>query len=186
MSQIDQLIRNYRHFAGLPWQKNLSPSQRIWFAVYPPIEERRLRAHIQEFEVVTSEAGHQWKLIDVSIFFESWISKHDYRDAYFADPEALMSVADEDVMTFVAEKILAECTSSDVDNKTVVAVLGAGGLFGFTHVSSVLAKVEADIRGRLLIFFPGEYDKNRYRFMDARDGFNYMAVPITCSERVDI
>ena len=30
--------------------------------------------------------------------------------------------------------------------------------------------------------FPGDYERNLYRFMDARDGFNYMAVPITCAE----
>ena len=28
----------------------------------------------------------------------------------------------------------------------------------------------------------GEYAGNVYRFMDARDGFNYMAVPITATE----
>jgi hypothetical protein len=39
--------------------------------------------------------------------------------------------------------------------------------------------VEGDIRGRLVIFFPGEYDSNNYRLLDARDGWNYLAVPIT-------
>jgi hypothetical protein len=34
----------------------------------------------------------------------------------------------------------------------------------------------------LLFFFPGEYVGNVYRFMEARDGFNYMAVPITSTE----
>ena len=33
-----------------------------------------------------------------------------------------------------------------------------------------------------VVLFPGEYRHNVYRFMDARDGFNYMAVPITSSE----
>jgi hypothetical protein len=34
----------------------------------------------------------------------------------------------------------------------------------------------------MLVFFPGEYTNNVYRFMDARDGFNYMAIPITSTE----
>ena len=42
--------------------------------------------------------------------------------------------------------------------------------------------MEDAVRGRLLVLFPGEYRQNIYRFMDARDGLNYMAVPITSSE----
>ena len=39
--------------------------------------------------------------------------------------------------------------------------------------------VEGDIQGRLLVFFPGVYEQNNYRLLDARDGWNYLAVPIT-------
>jgi len=76
--------------------------------------------------------------------------------------------------------------ASGVDKETVLAVLGVGSLFGVTYLSGVIAEVEESIPGRLLVFFPGEYERNVYRFMDARDGFNYMAVPITCSERLAI
>jgi len=44
--------------------------------------------------------------------------------------------------------------------------------------------VESSIRGRLLVFFPGEYENNNYRLLDARDGWNYLAVPITAREGV--
>jgi hypothetical protein len=40
-------------------------------------------------------------------------------------------------------------------------------------------EVENDIRGRLALFFPGEYENQNYRLLDARDGWNYLAVPIT-------
>jgi len=50
------------------------------------------------------------------------------------------------------------------------------------RVSSLIDRVEDSVPGRLLTFFPGEYAGNVYRFMDARDGFNYMAVPITSTE----
>ena len=37
----------------------------------------------------------------------------------------------------------------------------------------------AQIRGRLVVFFPGHLERSNYRLLDARDGWNYMAVPIT-------
>ena len=49
-------------------------------------------------------------------------------------------------------------------------------------MSSLIERVEDSVRGRLLVLFPGEYAGNVYRFMDARDGFNYLAVPITSAE----
>jgi hypothetical protein len=42
-----------------------------------------------------------------------------------------------------------------------------------------LQKIESHIRGRLVVFFPGVYDQNAYRLLDARDGWNYLATPIT-------
>jgi hypothetical protein len=42
--------------------------------------------------------------------------------------------------------------------------------------------VAKDVRGRLLVFFPGEIDNNVYRFLDAREGWNYLATPITCQD----
>ena len=51
--------------------------------------------------------------------------------------------------------------------------------FGFARVSLVLKEVVKDIRGRLVVFFPGEFEDNNYRLLDARDGWNYLAVAIT-------
>jgi hypothetical protein len=61
-------------------------------------------------------------------------------------------------------------------------VLGAGSLLGFARVSRVLHLVEHQVRGRLLVFFPGTRDtNNNYRLLDARDGWNYLAMPIEAS-----
>ena len=38
------------------------------------------------------------------------------------------------------------------------------------------------IGGRLLVFFPGEREGSNYRLLDARDGWNYLATPITAQE----
>ena len=183
MSQVSRLVANYQRFVSLPWQVNLAGCQRVWFAVYPPAEERRLRACIQEFEVATREAAHGWRPVDITNLPARWLGNHDYREGYFQTPDALATV-EEEIKAEAATAIRAACEAAESDSSTVVAVVGIGSLFGFTHVSGVVAEVEASIRGRLLIFFPGEYERNLYRFMDARDGFNYMAVPITGSERV--
>ena len=79
-------------------------------------------------------------------------------------------------------RVRQACNSEDANADCVVAVTGLATLFDFMRVSSLVEHVEDSVRGRLLVFFPGEYAGNVYRFMDARDGFNYMAVPITATE----
>jgi hypothetical protein len=185
MSQINNLLKNYRRHVGIPWQSNLAGRQRVWFAVYPPSEERRLRAQIREFEIASLEAKHHWKLVDITDLPAIWLAAHEYREAYFEEPSAL-NMIEEDLKSHVVSSLKEACQAHDADKDAVVALLGTGSLFGFTHVSSVIMDLEESIRGRLLVFFPGEYERNVYRFMDARDGFNYMAVPITCSEGLQI
>jgi hypothetical protein len=73
------------------------------------------------------------------------------------------------------EALMAE----DVTDSTVLAVSGVAGLYGFTFLHEVLKEIETLIPGRLLVFFPGSYDQNVYRLLDARDGWSYLATPIT-------
>ena len=64
----------------------------------------------------------------------------------------------------------------------MVGLLGAGTLFGLgdaVKVSALLNAVNDAIVGRLLVFFPGEHEGNSYRLLDASDGWNYLATPIT-------
>jgi hypothetical protein len=185
MNHVDRLVDNYRNFVGLPWPRNLAGCQRVWFAVYPTAEERRLRAKIREFEIATADVHHGWSLHDITDLPARWLASLEQREEYFDYPDALESRIGE-----LREKVVAElreaCRAKDVDDQTVVAVLGAGSLFGFLHVSAVIAELEDCIAGRLLVFFPGTFDQKTYRFMDARNGFNYMATPITSSERMDL
>jgi len=185
MSQVDNLIANYRRHVSIPWQANLAGRQKVWFAVYPPSEERRVRLKIQEFEIATREAKHCWKSIDITNLPAEWLARHEYREAYFEDPSALSMIV-EDLREYVVSALRQVCQANDVDKDTMVAVVGVGSLFGFLHLSDVISRLEESIRGRLLVFFPGECERSVYRFMDARDGFNYMAVPITCSEGLQI
>jgi hypothetical protein len=89
MSYVDELLDAYQKFVSLTWQQNLAPAQRVWMAVYPPEHERRLRLHVPDFAVATSEAGHGWALIDLTTSFERWMASHPYRDEYFESPELL-------------------------------------------------------------------------------------------------
>lgn len=180
MSAIDRLISNYERQVALPWPANLAGKQRVWLAVYSPADERKLRARIQHFEAATLEARHGWRLLDLTNLFPAWMGQHEYRDATFEEPQYFN--AGNEVEEQAIECVRNACSEPDSDANCVVAVMGLGSLFNFFRVSRLLDAVEDHIRGRLLILFPGEYRHNTYRFMDARDGFNYMAVPITTTE----
>ncbi len=79
----------------------------------------------------------------------------------------------------MSDRLREALTADGVGEGTVVGVFGTASLYGFARVSLILKQVESDIRGRLVLFFPGDYDQNNYRLLDARDGWNYLAVPIT-------
>lgn len=186
MGQIERLIQNYDTRVSLPWERNLAGPQRVWFAVYNKAEERRLRKRLEEFEISTKRAKHGWMTVDLTDAFAQWLSHHDYRDGYFENPEHLIDpspVVDE-FKEAVVQEMTGALTSPKVDESTVVAVYGVAGLFGFLRVSDLVSRVESSIRGRLLVFFPGEHENNTYRFLDARDGFNYLALPIVADEGI--
>lgn len=180
MSATDRLLANYSRQVRLPWSANMSGKQRVWFAVYPPAEERRVRAQLPKFETHTLEANHGWTTVDLTSLLPQWIAAHEYREAIFAEPEHFS--ANSELEDLAVERVRQACAGEDANGASVVAVTGLASLFDFMRVSSLIERVEDSVRGRLLVFFPGEYAGNVYRFMDARDGFNYMAVPITTTE----
>jgi hypothetical protein len=180
LSYVDGLLEAYRKFVSLPWQQNLAPAQRVWMAVYPPEYERRLRLHLPDFEVATKEANHTWALIDVTTSFERWMAGHEYRDEYFESPDLLETALPAFFDHLVSE--VRHRLGQHPDSDRVVGVLGAGTLFGLgdaVKVSALLNAINDAIAGRLLVLFPGEYEGNSYRLLDARDGWNYLATPIT-------
>ncbi len=181
MGEIEGLIRAYDRFVRLPWDKTLAGPQKVWFAIYEPVQERRLRLRLREFEIKTKAAGYSWVLHDLTDSFARWMAAHEYREAYFEQPED-MELALQDYFTTLAEEITAWLTAPDVTDKTVVAIVGLASLFGLARASAIFEIVTPHIRGRLLVFFPGQHDGANYRLLDARDGWNYLAVPITATE----
>lgn len=178
MNRIEALAEAYAEFAQLPWSRTVAGPQRVWFAVYEPAQERRLRLRLPEFEIATKNAGHGWAQVDITHSFAHWMANHRYREAYFDDPEALELTLPQ-FTEAVAGEIIAALESPEVDENTVVAVIGVASLFGLVRASQVLDRVTHAIQGRLLIFFPGQRDGSKYRLLDARDGWNYLAIPIT-------
>lgn len=181
MSYIDDLLKAYSRFAQIPWDQTVAGPQRVWMVVYPPEQERRLRMRIREFEIATHEAGHGWQLIDLTDSFGHWLGTHEYREAYFESPGDL-SLALDDFAEHLANEVSAGLRTDGADDTTVVALMGLASLFGVARVSRLIEAVNSDIRGRLLAFFPGELEGTNYRLLGARDGWNYLAIPITASE----
>jgi hypothetical protein len=179
MARLELLVARYKAHIGAPWQKNLAGPQKTVFVVYPKTDERRLRARLDEFAMATRDAGHRWVQCDLTRLFANWMAATRYRDEYFLEPSDLAVKLETDFLAFAANHVKEILRSQDVDDDTVVAVYGAASLFGFTRVSLVLKEVEHEIRGRLVLFFPGEYEDRNFFLLDVRDGWNYLAVPIT-------
>lgn len=182
MGRVEDLADKYERHISAPWQRNLAGAQKAIFIVYDKTDERKLRVKRREFEMRTREAGHKWREIDLTDSFPRWMARDEYRDAYFESPDDLSLKLQNEYVEFVASQLRETLLADDVDDDTVIGVFGAASLYGFTRISEVLKHVEGDIRGRLVLFFPGDHDQNNYRLMDARDGWNYLAVPITLND----
>ena len=184
MSKVARLLHVYREHIAVPWQQGLAGIQRVLFAVYDPHDELRLRTNLVEFEIATKVAEHAWQLIDITNAFPAWMAAQRYRDSYFENPEDLDGYVTGQISGFTESLVqdLRTQIAATADSNTVTAVLGVGTLFGLTRVSQVVEKIADSVPGRLLIFFPGEYGNNNYRLLDARDGWNYMAVPLVAKD----
>ena len=185
MGRIEDLANRYCNHISAPWQRNLAGDQKAIFVVYPKEDERELRARLELFEMATIDAGHTWKFFNFTKTFANWMANTEYRELYFESPEDLTMKLQSDFLQFAAQELRKTLIAPGVNSDTVVAVYGVASLYGFTKVSLVLKEVVHDIRGRLLLFFAGEFDNNNYRLLDARDGWNYLAVPITLHNGVN-
>ena len=175
MSKIDDLLDRYEQNVSRPWRKRVDGSQRVWFVVYPPDYEREIRARIEEFRMATTQAGHGWTLCDLTDVFPEWMAQHEYREGYFEDLSGFDFVK-EDFQNDLVDRIRQVLAEEDED--AVVALTGIGTLFGFLYVSDLVEQLQPHINGRLVVFFPGRHENNTYRLLAARDGWDYLAMPI--------
>ena len=178
-SKIDQLLSAYELVINEPWSSSLSGQERVWFLVYDPAEQRKVDLRIGDFEMATTKAGKRWITISLKKCFPTWMSDHDYKEEYFAEPETLVDQLEAEFKQFATDFLITEMERLVTDTNTLIAITDISSLFGFSRMSDVLNGCANSFKGRMLIFFPGEYDKNHYRLLDARDGWSYLARPIT-------
>jgi hypothetical protein len=185
MSRIDLLRKNYQRICSQPWEHQVAGPQRVWLAVYDKEDERKLRLRLGLFKEATEYLGHLWHEIDFTNAFAEWLCTPpyaDYAESYFESPSRLGAAPLAAFKRSVVANITQALDSLESASNTVVAIYGVASLFGFLKVSELLPLFEMNIKGRLLVFFPGVYEQDNYRLLDARDGWNYHAVPITASE----
>ncbi|MFK4850183.1 BREX protein BrxB domain-containing protein [Microbacterium sp. ZW T6_19] len=175
MSRISELVDAYAAELALPWRDGLSGGERVWMLVYPPEQERAMRANLARLEFVTGQSGRGWRSIDITDEFGRWLARHRHAEAFFEEPSDLtLSILDQ----FEAELVsgirghLAAASGNDV-----VSLVGIGSIFPFLRASSVIKAIDDAVQGRLLVLFPGlhDADTHSFRLLDARDGFNYRA-----------
>jgi hypothetical protein len=181
MDRGSALLAQYHTQLSLPWRRDIAGAERVWIAVYPPDLERLIRPKLPEFELATKSAGHTWHQVDLTKSFAAWLAGQEYREAYFQEPEAI-APALENFAQAVEQTVRTALTADGVDENGIVAVFGVASLFPMARVSTLIQRAAQDVRGRLLVFFPGALEHGNYRLLDARDGWNYLAIPITIPE----
>src|SRR5262245_6504097 len=137
MSRADQLIDSYRRQVALPLRPGLALSERVWFLVYPPEDERRVLSRIDEFDIATKEVNLSWFRIDLLGTFAAWMDTFDKdeRNQCLTNPEILEDYADPGFSKFVCSYIkhTLDTAHQPVDHSTVVALTGLMDLYDFTH-----------------------------------------------------
>jgi lipopolysaccharide biosynthesis protein len=181
VSRIKRLIQSYSKYVAVPWRNDAAAAQRVIFCVYNETEELRLRAKIDEFEIATRAAGHEWALFDLTDTFPNWIASQRYAKSYFQKPGLLPTLLPK-YLTHIETEFTTFMQDRGADDNFVVALKGVGSLFGFLKVKEVVDKLAPMAKGRLLVFFPGSFEDNNYRLLDGYDGWNYLAVPITADK----
>jgi hypothetical protein len=180
MSRIDALAKKFEDHISLPWQKNLSSEERTIFLVYPKDEELRLRAKRDLFRQATESADHQWEELHLDKVFPDWMASQEYAADYYDYPQDIEQKLEKEFCSHISEAIINKLKATGENG--VVAIFGVGTLFGLCRLSLALKSLNGFVNGRLVIFFPGSYDRQTYRLLDARDGWGYMAYPITLNE----
>jgi len=177
MSKVEQLIKKFESIINEPWQSGLSGAEKVWFLIFDPVDLKKVHFNLSEFEMTTKNADREWLMISMNEYFSTWLSQHDYKESYFEEPEYISDALQGDFKDFVMNDISAQLKSNS--ENTLVVLKDASAIFGFVKLSEIVQDISKQIQGRLMVLFPGEFTNNQYRLMDARDGWDYLARPIT-------
>lgn len=175
--RLSKLLHNFERHISIPWNTSLSSEERAIFVVYDKMDELKLRARVDEFQHASEACGHKWLLLDVSDAFPVWMSSQKRVIPYFKKPELIRTKFEyfsEDLVGLLSSKI-----PDDFGEHDVISILGCATLFGFVSVSSLVKSLSPHVKGRLVVFFPGEKKENTFSLLDATDGWGYQATAIT-------
>lgn len=178
-SKIDRLLTAFEKVVTEPWSTTLAGQERLWFLVYDPAEQRKIDLRLGDFETTTLKAGKKWNCVSMKLCFPTWMANHEYKEGYFEDPEHVVDQLEAEFIPFAIKFLKDEISKIEQDPKTLIAIRDVSSIFGFARLSEILKSCDRDFKGRMLIFFPGEFENNQYRLLDARDGWDYLARPIT-------
>ena len=106
MNRIDLLNKNYQRICGLPWDRNVAGSQRVWLAVYDKEDEGKLRLRLGLFREATEHTGHHWRHCDLTEAFAHWLTSPPYQDyaaSYFEAPKRLGAAPLDDFKRSIAQ-----------------------------------------------------------------------------------
>lgn len=179
MSAFDDLLGHFRARLSVPWREDVPAPARVWLLHYDKSLERRVRGRLEEFRLATLAEGKGWRQIDLAPLFGAWIAEQPFFERLSKRPSQLESVLP-DFEAHVVGRLKAElkiCEKGDI-----LTVTGVASLFGLLRASVLIAQTASSIRGRMMVTFPGTHSHGVYRLLDARDGWNYHAVPIPSPE----
>lgn len=184
MSRIQSLRDVVRGHLALPWQTALSGPEKVLFGIYEPASERELRLRLPEFQQDVLALDFVWDEYDLTDAFPKWMGAHPYAKEYFEDPESLSGIQDGHIPSFL-DSLVKELQPAleRQPAKSVFCLHGLGGLFGWARASALIESIADSVQGRMLVFFPGTHMNNIYRLFDARDGWNYLAIPLEANSQ---
>jgi hypothetical protein len=181
LSTVEDLLVAFRARLRVPWRPHEAAAGRVWILWYDKAQERRVRGRLGEFRELAEQEGKGWREFDLAPHFGQWVAHQKWFERAAKKPSTLSTVLPqfEDELVRKVREALSECGPNDL-----VALTGVASLFGITRASTLIARVADAIQGRLLVTFPGTHQSGIYRLLDARDGWNYLAVPIPSTDVV--
>jgi hypothetical protein len=179
LSAFDDLLAHFRARLSIPWQEDVSAPGRIWLLHYDKNLDRRVRGRLDEFRLAAQAEGKGWRQVDLAPLFGAWLAEQPFFERLATRPSQLESVLPdfEAHVVRLLKAELAACSKNDL-----VAVTGVASLFGLLRASVLIAQTASSVQGRMVVAFPGTHSHGVYRLLDARDGWNYLAVPIPSPE----
>lgn len=183
MSAVDDLLAAFGERLRVPWRPDEPALGRVWMLWYAKEHERRVRGRIGEFRLAALNAGKGWHELDLAPLFGQWIVSQPWFERAARRPATLSTVIGQ-FEAAVADRVrlaLTACGPNDI-----LALTGVASLFGLIRAQDLVRRVtdSTQVPGRLLLAFPGVHRDGIYRMLDARDGYNYLAVPIPSADVV--